>query len=44
MGMTSGGRLVVVVHAEREGRTRLISARPATRGERNAYEEVSPRD
>ena len=44
MGVTVGGRLVVVVHTDREGRTRLISARPATRREKNSYEEADRHD
>ena len=44
MGMTAGGRLVVVVHTDREGRTRLISARPATRREKKSYEKADRRD
>lgn len=39
LGMTRRGRLVVVVHAERGDTVRVISARPATRAERRAYEE-----
>lgn len=35
MGMDALGR--VVVHTQREERTRLISARKASRGEANAY-------
>lgn len=31
--------LIVVAHTRREGRTRLISARPASRKEREAYHE-----
>jgi uncharacterized DUF497 family protein len=38
-GVSSVGRLLVVAHTEREGRTRIISARPATRSERKLYEE-----
>ena len=38
-GVSSVGRLLVVSHIEREGRVRIISARPATRSERNLYEE-----
>ena len=34
-----GAAVIVVVHAERDGRTRLISARPASRKERRAYHE-----
>ncbi len=33
------GRILVVSYTEREGVMRLISARPATRKEREAYEE-----
>ena len=33
------GRLLVVSHAERPPRTRLISARPATRNERKHHEQ-----
>jgi hypothetical protein len=36
---SSGGRLLVVSHTDRGDRTRLISAREATRGERSIYEE-----
>ena len=39
LGTSSGGRLLVVSHAERPPRTRLISARPATRNERHQYEQ-----
>jgi uncharacterized DUF497 family protein len=39
LGMTTQSRLVVVSFAERPPRTRLISARPATRLERQTYEE-----
>ena len=38
LGMSSGQRVLVVSHAERPPRTRLISARPATRRERGQYE------
>lgn len=38
-GHSSEGRLIVVAHTDREGRTRIISARPATRRERKLYEE-----
>ncbi|MGH7429595.1 MAG: BrnT family toxin [Candidatus Methylomirabilaceae bacterium] len=33
------GRLLVVAHTERGDTIRIISARPATRGERKIYEE-----
>jgi len=39
LGETSAGRLVVVVHAERQDAIRIISARRATRQERRAYED-----
>jgi uncharacterized protein len=39
LGESFRGRLLVVVHTEREDRIRLISARLATRRERRAYEE-----
>lgn len=38
-GLGSSGRILVVAHADREEAIRLISARPATRSERRAYEE-----
>lgn len=38
MGMTIEGRLVVVSHADRDDRIRIISAREATRTERRDYE------
>jgi uncharacterized DUF497 family protein len=38
-GTSARGRLLVVSHVERSGRTRLISARLATRNERSIYEE-----
>lgn len=40
LGMSSRKRLLVVAHAERPPRTRLISARPATPRERRTYEET----
>ena len=42
LGMSSRGRLLVVAFAERSPRTRLISARRATRRERRKYEEEPP--
>jgi uncharacterized DUF497 family protein len=38
-GVSSSGRLLVVAHAEGGDVFRIISARPATRGERKFYEE-----
>ncbi|MDP2151623.1 MAG: BrnT family toxin [Parvibaculum sp.] len=37
-GHSGKNRLLVVVHTERRGKTRIISARPATRHERIIYE------
>jgi uncharacterized DUF497 family protein len=39
IGLSTRGRLVVVVHAELGGTIRLISARLAQPSERRAYEE-----
>jgi uncharacterized protein len=39
LGMSIRQRLIVVVFAETQTRTRLISARPATRREKRQYEE-----
>lgn len=41
IGMSEKKRLLVVVFTERRERIRLISAREATRAERNQYEEES---
>ncbi|MBN1660671.1 MAG: BrnT family toxin [Anaerolineae bacterium] len=38
-GISIAGHLLVVAHTERGDRTRIISARPATRSERKLYEE-----
>jgi uncharacterized DUF497 family protein len=38
IGLGSAGELLVVVHTERAGEPRLISARHATRKERKNYE------
>lgn len=43
MGLTSGGRLVVVAHLEGQDAIRIISARLATRAERRDYEEETSR-
>ena len=41
IGYSFSNRLLLVVHVERSTRTRIISARPATRHERKTlYEEV----
>jgi len=39
MGYSLSQRLLLVVHTQRSERTRIISARPATRSERKLYEE-----
>lgn len=39
IGLTTAGRLVVVVHAEKQDAARIISARVATRRERKDYED-----
>jgi hypothetical protein len=39
MGMSVGGRLLLISHTNRGNRIRIISARAATRRERKAYEE-----
>jgi uncharacterized DUF497 family protein len=41
LGMSSRHRVLVVAHAERLPRTRLISARRATTKERRTYEETA---
>lgn len=38
-GMSGRGRVLAVIHTERRGKIRLISARVATRHERKIYEE-----
>lgn len=37
-GVSNRGRLLAVAHADRDGTTRIISARVATRHEREQYE------
>ncbi len=39
VGLTGGGRLVVVAHTEEGDEIRIINARVATRRERKVYEE-----
>jgi hypothetical protein len=39
MGVTLAQRLLVVVHTDRADRTRIVSARAATRAEKKKYEE-----
>lgn len=38
IGTSNGGRVLMVAHTDRQDRTRIISARPLTRAEREAYE------
>ena len=38
-GISNRGRLLVVSHTIRQGRIRIISARPVTQTERRIYEE-----
>lgn len=38
LGRSEAKRLLAVVHVERSGRIRIISARPVTRKEREVYE------
>lgn len=40
LGMSSNGRLLAIVHAERGANIRIISARPANRREATAYSEA----
>ena len=39
VGCSSKGRVLVIIHTEREGNIRIISCRKATARERRAYEE-----
>lgn len=39
VGLSKRGRLLVVAHAELNTQIRIINARPATRAERETYEE-----
>jgi uncharacterized DUF497 family protein len=39
IGCTMNGQVVFLCHCERGENIRIISARPATRGERRQYEE-----
>lgn len=44
VGLTDDSRLLMISHAERGDRIRIISARELTRDERKAYEEGNFRD
>ena len=39
-GMSRMGRVLAVIYTERRGKVRLISARIATKHERNVYEKI----
>ena len=39
IGLSEGGRVVILSHTDREESVRIISAREATRGERKGYED-----
>ncbi len=39
VGLSNGGRVIIVSHTDRDGRIRIISAREANRGERKDYED-----
>ncbi len=41
IGYTFSQQLLLAVYTERSDRTRIISARPATRAERKVYEEAN---
>lgn len=41
IGYTFSQRLLLAVYTDRQDRTRIISARPATRVERKVYEEAN---
>ena len=38
LGLDALGRVLVIIHTQREERTRLISARKASRGEADRYQ------
>jgi uncharacterized DUF497 family protein len=40
VGLSGRGRLLMVAHADRRGRVRIISARKLTLSEKRAYEET----
>ena len=44
LGRSHQRRLLVVVYTERGDKVRLISARRASRNEREQYEEIDPKD
>ena len=40
IGQLEGAAILVVVHTDRQGRCRIISARPANRNERERYDQA----
>jgi hypothetical protein len=44
VGVSSRGRLLMVAHAERRERIRIISARKLTQSERRTYEEAQKQE
>jgi uncharacterized DUF497 family protein len=44
IGLSAGGRLLVVAYTERAGRTRIINAREASSKERKNYESTTQRE
>ncbi len=40
IGMVDGVAVLTVIHTDRSGRVRIISARPASLGERTRYEQA----
>ena len=41
LGLSNHGRLLVIAHTDRNGKIRIISARPATRKEAKFYAEAN---
>ena len=41
IGYTAANRLIIVAHADRDDRVRIITAREATRRERRQYEQIT---
>ena len=39
IGLSNRGRILIIAHTDRDARTRIISARAATRRERKTYED-----
>ena len=41
IGLSSGGRLLIIAHTDREGQVRIISVRKATKKEERFYAEAA---